>query len=162
ETGAITAVEVGNAYEKAALEASASAPSISADGRYVSFTTNAPLDPVDDTQPASSDVYVADMSTSPPTYQPAPPLPRPPQGISYDATGGSVEVTGGSAASGRVALSADGRKVAFFTTAPSDLTSGPGGSTEGEATPAGQIVVRDLDTNRTTLVSVTRSESGAM
>src|SRR5262249_54762105 len=129
ETGAITAVEDGNAHEKAALEASASAPSISAHGRYVSFPTNAPPHPGGSTQPASSDVYVADMSTSPPTYQLASALDGSPQGLTYEATGGSVEVTGGSAASGRVALSADGRKVAFFTTAPSDLTSGPGGST---------------------------------
>src|SRR5262245_6919734 len=64
ETGGLTAVEVGNAYEKGAPGADAGAPSISADGSYVSFTTGAQLDPVDDTQPSSKDVYVADMSTS--------------------------------------------------------------------------------------------------
>lgn len=156
ETGSLAPVEAGNAYEKAAPGADASAPSISADGRYVSFTTDAPLDPVDDLQPGSKDVYVADMATSPPTYQLASALDGSPQGLTYEGPGGSM-------ASGRVALSADGRKVVFVTTAPSDLTSGPGGSTEGEPTPAGQVVLRDLDTMQTTLVSVSRDpESGAM
>ncbi len=156
ESGGLTAVEVGNAYEKAATGSDASAPSISADGRYVSFTTDAQLDPVDDTQPSSKDVYVADMSTSPPTYELASALDGSSQGLTYGEPGGSE-------ASGRVALSADGRRVVFVTRAPSDLTSGPGGSTEGEPTPAGQIVLRNLDSLETTLVSVERDpESGAM
>jgi Tol biopolymer transport system component len=78
-------------------------PSISADGRYVSFTTKAPLDPVHDTIPNSEDVYVADTSTEPPTYELASA-----QDNSQDA------LPGESFASPRVALSASGRRVAFI------------------------------------------------
>jgi hypothetical protein len=52
----------------------------------------------------------------------------------------------GALASGRSALSADGRKVVFATTAVSDL--------DGEQTLALQVAVRDLDTESTELVSV--------
>jgi Tol biopolymer transport system component len=143
QTGAVLPVAVGGAYEEG-LAADASAPSISADGRYVSFTTEAPLDPVDDTQPDSSDVYVADMDSSPPTYELASALDGSSQGLTYEGSGGSV-------ASGRVALSADGRRVVFVTTAKSNLGGTAGG------TPAGQVVLRDLDTRETTLVSVQRN-----
>ncbi len=156
-TGAVVPVAAGNAYEGGSPGADSSAPSISADGRCVSFTTKAPLDPTDDTQPGSSDVYVADMSTpASPAYELASALDNSQVGLTYGGAGGSV-------ASGRVALSADGREVVFFTTASSDLTSGPGGSTEGTPTPAGQVVLRNLETLETTLVSVARdSGTGAM
>jgi hypothetical protein len=122
---------------------------------------HAPLDPVDDPAAASSDVYVADMSTAPPTYEMAsvedgcsPGASLVPCGLAYEGTGGSI-------ASGRSSLSADGRRIAFVTTAPSNLTSGPTGSTPGVETPAGQVVLRDLATNTTTLVSVRRdAETG--
>lgn len=160
ETGAVETVSAGDAYDAKALGAgaSASAPSISADGRYVSFTTKAPLDPTDDGEGSSdSDVYVADMSEpSSPTYELASAVDGSSEGLAYKDPGGSV-------ASGRVALSADGREVAFYTTARSNLTSGPGGSTEGTPTPAGQIVVRNLETMETTLVSTERDpETGTM
>jgi hypothetical protein len=156
ETGAIAKVATGSAYLAGAAGADARNPSISADGRYVSFTTNAPLDPSDDTQAQSADVYVADMAASPPTYELASALDGSPHGLTYSGAGGSE-------ASGRVALSASGREVAFFTTASSDLTSGAGGSTPGTPTPAGQVVVRDLEDDGTTLVSVQRStETGEM
>jgi hypothetical protein len=142
------------------------APSISADGRYVSFTTRAQLDPDDDVGAQTSDVYLADMATSPPTYElasaldgcdPAESSPHTPCGLTYSGTGEGSEATG------RVALSADGRKVVFVTSAESDLTSGPGDSTEGVATPARQVVLRDLGSDTTTLVSVERdSPSGTM
>ena len=144
QTGAVLPVAVGGAYEEEGLAADASAPSISADGRYVSFTTEASLDPADDTQPQSSDVYVADMDSSPPAYELASALDGSRQSLTYEGSGGSV-------ASGRVALSADGRKVVFVTTAKSNL-----GGTAGD-TPAGQVVLRDLDTRETTLVSVQRN-----
>lgn len=156
ETGAVEAVAAGSAYVEKAPAADASAPSISADGRYVGFTTKTQLDPLDDTQAASSDVYVADMGASPPTYELASALDGSSHGLTYIGAGGS-------AATGRVALSVDGREVVFYTTAASDLTSGFGGSTEGTPTPAGQIVVRNLDTRETTLVSAERdSATGAM
>jgi Tol biopolymer transport system component len=161
ESGAIVAVATGDAYERADLDSTATAPSISADGRYVSFTTKAPLDLADDgAEPEDSDVYVADMSTSPPTYEMAsardgcvPSASPVPCGLTYEAGGE------GSVAAGRVAISADGREVAFVVSSKSDLVDPPG----QPETPAGQVVVRDLDTDRTTLVSVERDPlTGAM
>jgi Tol biopolymer transport system component len=151
ETGAVEAVAAGSAYVEKAPSADSSAPSISADGRYVSFTTRTPLDPTDDLQASSSDVYVADMTDSPPSYELASAVNGSSAGLTYAGAGGSL-------ASGRVALSADGRRVVFFTTAVSDLTSGPGGSTEGTPTPAGQVVLRNLETRETTLVSAARDD----
>jgi hypothetical protein len=152
QTGAVAAVAAGSADEANAPGADAAAPSISADGRYVAFTTVARLDPLDDGQEGSKDVYVADMASSPPTYELA-------SARDGSATGLTYEGGGGSEASGRVALSADGRRVAFFTTAPSDLT----GASSGAETPAGQVALRDLDSERTTLVSAERDpETGSM
>lgn len=141
----------------------ASAPSISADGRYVSFTTTAKLDPVDDQAASSSDVYVRDMdvpappsgkaceATEPCPYELASALDGSSVGLAYASNEGSV-------AAGRVALSADGREVAFATRAASNLT-GPSIS----STPAGQVVLRKLDSRETTLVSVERDPvTGAM
>ncbi|HUB99556.1 MAG TPA: hypothetical protein VMS11_07015 [Solirubrobacterales bacterium] len=163
-SAAIVPVATGTAAE-GGPGASAAAPSISADGRYVSFTTSARLDPDDDLQPSSSDVYVADMSSTPPSYELASALDGcdPLTLVAHAACGLTYAGAGGALASGRVALSASGRKVVFYTSAVSDLTEGPGGSTPGVPTPAWQIVVRDLDDERTTLVSAERDpESGAM
>ena len=160
-SGAIVPVATGDAGE-GGPSSDGTAPSISADGRYVSFTTTARLDPDDDLQPSSRDVYVADMSASPPTYElasaldgcdPGQAAPHTPCGLTYNGIGGAE-------ASGRVALSADGREVVFITSAESDLTSGPGGSTEGVPTPARQVVLRDLGTAATTLVSAERDPGG--
>ncbi|HVO53055.1 MAG TPA: hypothetical protein VMT37_01440 [Solirubrobacterales bacterium] len=128
ESGVIAPVETGNAYEAGSPGADATSPSISSDGRYVSFTTSAQLDPVDDTQPASKDIYVADMSAEPPTYE-----------LASALDGSSQAMPGGSFASPRVALSADGRRLAFVNGAD-----------------GGQVYLRDLDTGQTTLVSVRR------
>jgi Tol biopolymer transport system component len=152
QSGAVAPVCAGGAYESGAPCADAAAPSISADGRYVAFTTATPLDPLDDEQASSRDVYVADMAAEPPTYELASALDGSSTGLTYGGAGGSE-------ASGRVALSADGRKVVFVTTAASNLTGDPA-KTEA---PAGQVVLRDLDSKRTTLVSAERDpESGAM
>lgn len=130
----------------ASMAGSSAEPSISADGRYISFTTSAKLDADDDTN-ISPDVYVADMSATPPSYELASALdgcdPSVPGGNSCGVT---YEGGGGSLASGRVALSANGREVVFVTTGASDL----GG------TPPGQVYLRNLDTHETTLVSVER------
>lgn len=161
-SGAVVAVAAGAASEELAKPGEprdASAPSISADGRYVSFTTIAQLDPADDLGAKSSDVYVADLASSPPTYTLAsarngclPGISPPPCGLAYGAAGPFGAA--GSVATGRVALSADGRSVVFFTTVPSDLTAAVAGSTE---TPAGQVVLRNLATGATTLVSAARN-----
>jgi hypothetical protein len=159
-TGEVVPVAAGLASEQQASPGEprdAAAPSISADGRYVSFSTAARLDPLDDLQADSKDVYVADMATTPPTYELASARdgcrPGGGCGLTYSGAGGSV-------AAGRVALSANGREVAFITTAISDLGAAVPGS---ETTPAGQVVVRNLETDTTTLVSAARDpETGQM
>jgi Tol biopolymer transport system component len=157
QTGEVIAVASGNVAEPGINAPDAELPSIGDDGRYVSFTTTAPLDPLDDSN-TSPDVYVRDMSI--PASQPCEPGSQcaytlvsavdgssaalsysPPQGQSAESL-----VFYGSQAAGRSAISADGRRVAFVTTAISNL-AGPG-------TPALQVAMRDLDTQQTELVSV--------
>ncbi len=151
QTGALVPVAAGPAGLGETELSRSTGPSISSNGRYVSFTTAAQLDPVDDTSETSEDVYVADMSTEPPTYElasaldgcnPDDPLPHAPCGITY-AGAGRV----GSEATAGVSLSADGSVVVFVTTAASNLLGEEGG------TPAFQVVARDLRTDATTLVS---------
>jgi hypothetical protein len=131
----------------------AAAPSISADGRFVCFTTPAPLVPAADEAadaggPAvDGDVYVADMSTSPPTYELVSARDGSSDGLAYS------EPAKGSAASGRVAISADGNEVAFYTRSTSDLVGAIGAA----ETPSGEIALRNLRTESTTLVSVERN-----
>jgi hypothetical protein len=126
-------------------------PSISENGRYVSFTTTAALDPVDDTN-RGPDVYVRDMEPQPgePEYTLASAVSGSSQGLTYEYSGkGELSLEEehyGSVASGRSALSANGQLVAFVTTAPSNLA--------GAGTPALQVAVRDLQTDTTQLVSV--------
>ncbi len=180
DTGTLQPVAVGPELPEGGIETTAEAPSISADGRYVAFTTFQPLDSNDDlllpggSPPAGErtrDVYVADMSTSPPTYELASALDSPgagcPAGVTEAAPGQPIGLTyaaaEGSFAAGRTALSADGREVAFVVAAESNLTSGPSGGTPGVETPGDQVVVRDLATGCTTLVSAERNaETGAM
>jgi hypothetical protein len=101
-TGAVTlVVESLNVKNEIEGAAEAEAPSISADGRYVSFTSNRSLDPVADPEPGTADVYVADLASIPPTFQLA------------SAVEG-VRMSGSSSAAPRVALSADGGEVAFI------------------------------------------------
>ncbi|HET6997572.1 MAG TPA: hypothetical protein VFI03_03200 [Solirubrobacterales bacterium] len=133
-------------------------PSISADGRYVAFTTAASLDPTaDDPQPPAvapkdSDVYVADMAHAPPAYEIAsardgcnPAASPVPCGLSYSSNDGSLAGVG-------IALSADGRRVAFVVNARSDLTGAAGGA----ETPPEQVALRDLATDSTILISTRR------
>ncbi len=156
QSGAIEAVATGNAVDPAISAPSAELPSISDDGRYVSFTTTARLDPLDDLN-ESPDVYVRDMTIPAATpceagsecaYTLVSALDGSSAGLSYERPGESSAVLSsyGSVAAGRSAISADGRKVAFVTTAISDLA--------GAFTPPLQVAVRDLDTEQTELVSV--------
>jgi hypothetical protein len=134
-------------------------PSISSDGRYVSFTTTLALDPKNDTNRAP-DVYVRDMANHAACaaeraegeqceYALASARSGSTAGLAY-TYGASPELeepSYGALASGRSALTADGRHVAFVTTAQSDLYG-------GRVTPKLQVAVRDLDTHTTRLVSV--------
>jgi hypothetical protein len=157
QTGEVLAVAADNVAEPAISAPNAELPSISEDGRYVSFTTTARLDPLDDTN-ESPDVYVRDMSIAasqpceagaPCAYTLVSAVDGSSAGLSYEPPG-KQSITSlplyGSVAAGRTAISADGRKVAFVTTAISNLA--------GIGTPALQVAVRDLDTEQTELVSV--------
>jgi hypothetical protein len=132
-------------YTGPAAAVEARSPSISADGRYVSFSTFSSLTPGDEAgSPAEDrDVYVADMASGVPQYELASALGGSEAGISYAEGGGAFVAA-------KVALSADGREVAFTVGGASDLLGEP------EGTPGGQVVVRDLATRQTTLVSVER------
>lgn len=162
-TRTLTKVADGDLHresDKALLRRGAASPSISADGRFVAFSTAARLAPADLND--NLDVYVRDMDLAadapgayrlvsardgdetPASY--APPVFPVPSGNP------GAEVSPG------VAISADGARVAFRTEAASDLPAQPGAET-----PAGQIFVRDLASRRTTLVTAARDPgSGAM
>lgn len=159
QTGEVQPVAVGAQFAgtescMAQAPCDAELPSISADGRYVSFTTAARLAPVEDTNGAP-DVYVRDMSVpEAQTCEEGPSGPVQPcaftlvsavnggsEGLTYE----SASERYGAIAAGRSAISADGQRVAFVTTASSNLV-GPG-------TPALQVAVRNLATRETQLVS---------
>jgi WD40-like Beta Propeller Repeat len=137
-------------------------PSISSNGRFVSFTTTAGLSPADENR--GPDVYVRDMDLAQTdegafTLASAVTVDGTTRGLAYQYGSEPIfeESHFGSVAAGRSALSADGRKVVFVTTAVSDLADP---STSGEPrTPPMQVVVRDLETNETRLVSVRRGSS---
>lgn len=145
-------------------------PSISTEGRYVSFTTTARLDEENDTNKAP-DVYVRDMSI--PSSAPCGPhweqegeqcpfklasaVNGSSRGLGYEYPASEYaselpfnETHFGAYASGRSALSADGGEVVFVTTAVSDL-DGP----EGPPLPRMQVLVRHLESKRTELISTT-------
>lgn len=107
----------------------ASAPSISADGRFVSFDTHGAL--VSGDTDEADDVYVADMASTPPTYR-----------LASAVNGGEEPLPGGSLSASRSAITADGNRVAFVN--------------------AGNVYVRELSTETTTLISARREPSGAM
>jgi hypothetical protein len=153
----------GSSFEQVA-GGDATLPSVSADGRYVSFTTNegAQLASLTDGKihtgkpvQESPGVYVRDMDVEPSqagAFTLASAKDHSSQSLTYEFPGVSgeqleVDETGfGATAAGRSAITADGRTVVFVTTAQSDL-AGPG-------TPPLQVAVRDLDTRETKLVSV--------
>lgn len=159
-TGVVEPVAVGEADTPAG---SATLPSISKTGQYVSFTTTAQLTPGDTNK--GPDVYVRNMEIEAhgPCEVPSPPsaLPEPCAYKLASAVNGSEAAltyktsspsSYGSVASGRSALSANGRYVVFVTTAVSNLAN------SGEVTtPALQVAVRDLETEETQLVSVAES-----
>ena len=114
-------------------------PALSADGRHVAFTSRASnLDPTDtDTR---SDVYVRDLLTGETSL------------VSRADGAGGAKANGDSAIDG-VALSADGRNVAFSSRA-SNLDPADPDRTE-------DVFVRDLQTHRTTLASRADGVAGA-
>jgi len=136
-------------------------PSISEDGRYISFTTNegSRLSAITDDEPVAPaeayeppNVYVRDMEAAPSqegSFVLASAEDGSPNELAYEESAEERERGQyGSMAAARSALSADGKRVAFVTSAPSNL-AGPGAKT-----PALQVAVRDLETEETQLVSV--------
>jgi hypothetical protein len=157
QTGEISPVAVGEAETQAG---SAELPSISENGQYVSFTTTAALTPQND-QNIGPDVYVRDMSVaeSQPCTEEEALHPIQPcaftlvsaasgatRGLTYEYAAEGDESLYGALAAGRSALSANGQKIVFVTSAVSNL--------DGERTPPLEVAVRDLETSQTELVSV--------
>jgi hypothetical protein len=158
----------------------ATLPSISADGRYVSFTTNqgASLPSITDGLRHGTEgtleapaVYVRDMDRhrfvnpetgeaefEPEAFTLVSAKNHSSQSLEYEFPEATEQqlaedrVSYGASAEGRSAISADGRSVAFVTTAQSDL-AGPG-------TPPLEVAVRRLDTQETQLVSVRYDKAG--
>jgi WD40-like Beta Propeller Repeat len=126
-------------------------PSISREGRYVSFTTNESLVPEDTNN--SPDVYVRDMQPGEgePEYTLVSAVNGTDEGATYTYDGEAStlepEAGYGSLASARSAMSANGEYVVFVTTAQSNLLGG------SEPTPPYEVLVRDLATKETRLVS---------
>lgn len=125
-------------------------PSISADGRFIAFSSAEQL-AAGDTN-TLGDVYVRDMSlprTDPGAYRLVSALDGSDMAPSYGSSfsGRGSDVTPG------VALSADGNRVVFRTMTTSDL-AGPG-------TGLGNLFVRDLQARTTTLVTRTMAEGAA-
>ncbi len=155
QTQALEKVADGNLIDEgseAFLRRGASNPSISADGHFVAFATAEPLVSADANQ--NVDVYVRDMAI-PIGAAGAFDLVSARDGgdvpASYESASGS-----GSDLSRGVAISADGRRVAFRTVVASDL---PAAADPG--VPAGQVFLRDRLADSTTLVTAKR-EAGAM
>ena len=121
-TNTTTRVSVGSAGNQANEDSSSS--SISADGRFVGFWSNASNIVPGDTND-SSDIFVRDLSTNTTTR------------VSVDSAGN--QGTGGSS---DASISADGRFVAFLSNA-SNLVP-------GDTNASRDIFVRDLSTNTTT------------
>ncbi len=134
-------------------------PSISENGQYVSFTTTeghalaALTDGRPDTAPVAEapNVYVRDMSkrpSEPGAFALA-------SDLSYEYSGKDglefEETHFGAEAAGRSAISGDGQKVAFVTTAASNL--------DGAGTPPLQVAVHDFQTGTTEPVSVAYDSS---
>jgi hypothetical protein len=145
----------------------ASAPSISEEGRYVAFTSAAVLDPQEE-GPGQEDgkgcpqVYVRDMDlapSAPGAYTLASAVDGGSEGLTYekrctDGSSTALSIGGAQAAAG-VALSANGKEVAFTVLSPSDLGGPCTGAPLKCPTEASQVAVRDLEKHTTTLVSVT-------
>jgi hypothetical protein len=158
QTGEVEPVAVYEPPESpaAALSApDATAPSVSADGRYVAFTTTAALSPEEpQADSGCPEVYVRDMDgAGPSAYTLAAALNGSDAGITYAGSCTSRTVgfaLAGAQAAPAVAISADGQQVVFTVLSPSNLMSGGAVSTDPS-----QVVLRDLSTRTTTLVSAT-------
>lgn len=139
-------------------------PSVSADGRYVAFSTAYGLVANDPVAPRHRDVYVRDMSL--PECRPLPGCAPNPYTIVSALNGASTPITyaeGATAVPGGqqgsevwpgTSISADGRRVALRTVELASDAPGAPLSTPGVATTdAGQLLLRDLDAATTELLT---------
>jgi hypothetical protein len=145
--------------DNAFLRRGASSPSISANGRFVAFSTAQRLAPADGND--NVDVYVRDMSL-PPTSASAYVLASARDGGVTPASYAPPifpQPSGdpGATVSSGVAISSDGTKVAFRTEAESDLPAN-----SGVGTPADQVFVRDLAAQTTKLVTAVRDPGSGL
>ena len=154
QTGALALVTPGELRDDAAPDAivtrGSANPSVSADGRYVAFSTGWQLSAADTN--GNVDVYVRDMSkpaSDPAAFELVSALNG--SGIAAGWAASSPDRPGRNAGAevtaGR-AISADGRRVVFATREAGNLPSGGPATVE-----AGQLFVRDLATQATTLVT---------
>ena len=123
DSGETTVVSVG----VAGAQSTGYAPSISADGRYISFTSSAGNLVTGDTN-AQTDVFVRDLVAAVTTKA----------SVATDATQGD-------APSLESSISGDGQLVAFVSTADTFVS--------GAGTPYGEVFLRNRATGTTTLVS---------
>ncbi|HEX5610391.1 MAG TPA: hypothetical protein VFX45_09915 [Solirubrobacterales bacterium] len=134
-------------------------PSISADGRFVAFSTGQRLVAADAND--NFDVYVRDMSkaaTNPAAYVLVSALDGGDLAATYAPQAVPGATNPGAAASPGVAISADGNRVAFTTAAASNLPASPTATVA-----SGQLLVRDIAAHSTTPVtSVREAASGQM
>lgn len=134
-------------------------PSISEDGRYISFTSSEDFVPEDEARGVN--VWVRDMDPGPgePAYILASAVNHSGKDLTYayGTDPAREELEYGAVAAGRSAISADGQEVAFVTTAVSDLVMSSAEEDGQEAvhakTPAFQVAVRNIPTAETILVS---------
>jgi Tol biopolymer transport system component len=138
ETGVTTLVSRASGADGAAAEYDAADPSISADGRYVAFSSSAESLSPDDA--AITDVFVRDLATATTVL------------VSRASGPGGAA---GDAESFAPSISADGRHVVFESHAD-NLSA-------GETAPdANAIFVRDLDSGATELISRASGPAGAV
>lgn len=175
QTGAVEAVVTDEPVKGEPGEFTVNAaPSISADGRYIAFTTTADLEPehtpkggsLPEGEPAADEncpeVYLRDMdlpSSAPGAYVLVSALNQSGEGIVFSPCGpssGNTFALAGAQAAPAVALSADGASVAFTVLNASNLTTGVGGAL---STPPSQVAVRDIRTKTTTLVTVANASA---
>lgn len=145
-------------------------PSISGDGRFVAFSTAQRLVPEDtDERGRFVDVYVRDMAIG--LCRPLPECPgeRNPYTLVSALDGGGTPITyappaepapagnNGSDVAPRASISDDGARVAFRTVENASDAPGPPVSAPGvPVTEPGQLLVRDLTAQATTLVTRVR------
>lgn len=159
QTRGLTKVADGDLIREsdgALLTRGATNPAVSADGRFVAFTSGQRLVPADAND--NLDVYVRDMnraSTDPAAYVLVSALDGGGVAATYapPAFPGAASNPGAVSSAG-VAISANGNRVAFTTAAASNFPAGPAATV-----PAGQLLVRDIAAQSTTLVTSLREDA---